>query len=120
MRRLIIIVAELMMITAFKGPAHASMIGNCYINETFFNARLKVVERGGRTNFTLHTVTKLTAQIYAGEIEGTAPITDHAAVFQGKQGCVLKIRFAGNGEIAGGGTTRRHYIGLNGNFDWTC
>jgi len=117
MRRLIISAVAITIVTVFNGHAYASVSGNYYIDETFFSGQLKVVERSGRIKFALHTVTKLTAQIHVGEVEGTVPLTGHVAVFRGEQGCVLKIRFAGSMAIVGGGSTCRYYIGSDGNFD---
>ncbi len=117
MRRLIVSAAAIMIVTAFNGSAYASVSGNYYVEETFFNGRLNVVERGGRIKFSLHTVTKLSDQIHVGEIEGSVPLTNHVAVFRGEQGCVLKIMFAGSRAIVGGGSSCRYYIGSHGNFD---
>jgi len=117
MRRVIISAAAIMIVTAFGGCAYASVSGNYYIDEPFLGGQLKVVERGGRINFALYTVTKLTAQIHVGEIGGTVPLTNHVAVFPGEQGCVLKIRCAASRAIVGRGSTCHYYIGSNGNFD---
>jgi hypothetical protein len=106
-----------MIVAAFNGSAYASVSGSYYVEETFFSGQLKVVERGGRIKFSLHTVTKLSSQIHVGEVEGTVPLANHVAVFRGEQGCVLKIIFAGSRAIVGGGSTCRYYIGSNGNFD---